>query len=153
MANIVKRDEQGMDIDPFKAMRDWLGWDPFRAIAPTLAFERAWVPSFEIRESGDSFTFRADLPGIKQNDIDVSLTGNRLQISGKREAEKETKEETIYLYERSFGSFTRTFTLPEGIDASHAKSELKDGVLTVVIPKMPAMKPKKIEISTGGTKS
>jgi HSP20 family protein len=153
MANIVKQNEPGLELDPFKAMREWLRWDPFRAIAPTLAFEREWMPSFEIRENGDSFLFKADLPGIKQGDLEVSLTGNRLQISGKRDAEKETKEETVYLYERSFGSFIRTFTLPEGIDAEHTKSELKDGVLTVVVPKLPAAKPKKIEVKAGASKS
>jgi HSP20 family protein len=148
----VKSNEQGIEIDPFKTMREWLRWDPFRTIAPTLAFEREWMPSFEIRENGDSFLFRADLPGIKESDLSVSLTGNRLQVSGKREAEKETKEETVYLYERSFGSFTRTFTLPDGIDAEHTKSELKDGVLTIVVPKLPAAKPKKIEVKTGAAK-
>lgn len=153
MANIVKSSEQGMEIDPFKTMREWMRWDPFRAIAPSFAYEREWLPSFEIRENGDSFLFRADLPGIAQKDLDVSLTGNRLQVSGKREAEKETKEETVYLYERSFGSFTRTFTLPEGIDAAHTRSELKDGVLTIVVPKLPAMKPKKIEVKAAGPKS
>jgi HSP20 family protein len=153
MANIVKSSEQGMELDPFKTMREWMRWDPFRAIAPSFAYEREWLPSFEIRENGDSFLFRADLPGIAQKDLDVSLTGNRLQVSGKREAEKETKDETVYLYERSFGSFTRTFTLPEGIDAAHTRSELKDGVLTIVVPKVPAMKPKKIEVKTAGPKS
>jgi HSP20 family protein len=152
MANIVKSNDQGMELDPFKTMREWLRWDPFRTIAPTFAFEREWMPSFEIRENGDSFMFRADLPGIKESDLSVSLIGNRLQVSGKREAEKETKEETVYLYERSFGSFTRSFTLPEGIDAEHTKSELKDGVLTIVVPKLPAAKPKKIEVKTGAPK-
>jgi HSP20 family protein len=153
MANIVKRNDEGMELDPFKMMRDWLRWDPFRAIAPSLAVEREWWPSFEIRENGDTFLFRADVPGVKQGDIEVSLTGHRLQISGKREAEKETKDDTVYLYERSFGSFTRSFTLPEGIDATHVKSELKDGVLTVVVPKAAAMKPKKIEVQTSAPKS
>jgi HSP20 family protein len=141
-----------MELDPFKSMREWLRWDPFRTIAPTMAFEREWMPSFEIRENGDSYLFRADLPGLKESDLAVSLTANRLQISGKREAEKETKDETVYLYERSFGSFTRSFTLPDGIDAEHAKSELKDGVLTVVVPKLAAAKPRKIEVKTGGQK-
>jgi HSP20 family protein len=153
MANIMKRDDQGMELDPFKAMREWLRWDPFRTIAPTVGFDREWMPSFEIRENGDAFVLRADLPGIKDGDLEISLTGNRLQISGRREAEQETKDETVYLYERTFGGFSRSFTLPDGIDAEHARSALKDGVLTVTVPKLPAMKPKKIEIQTDGPRS
>jgi HSP20 family protein len=139
--------------DPFRTMREWLHWDPFRALSPALAGgEREWMPDFEVRETPDAFLFRADLPGVKESDLEVALVGNRMQVSGKRESEKETKDETVYLYERAFGSFTRSFTLPEEIDGTHAKSELKDGVLTIVIPKLPAMKPKKIEIQTTTTK-
>jgi len=153
MANIVKSNEpQAVEFDPFRAMREMMRWDPFRALTPSFtAFEREWTPTFEVRENADSYLFRGDLPGIKESDLEVSLTGNRLQITGKREAEKETKDETVYLYERSYGSFTRSFTLPEGIDGEHAKSELKDGVLTIVVPKVPAMKPKKIQVQTGAS--
>lgn len=158
MANITKgngpQTPTTTEIDPFRMMRDLMRWDPFRTMMPTLTMlETTWNPSFEVRENGDSFVFKADVPGIKADEIDVSLSGNRLNISGKREAEKETKDETVYVYERSYGSFARSFTLPDGIDAQHVKSELKDGVLTVAVPKKATAKPQKIAIATEGKKS
>lgn len=159
MSNIVKSNpNQPMtEADPFRMMREMLRWDPFRAIAPAFptygALETAWSPAFEVRENGDAFLFKADMPGIKADDVDISLNGNRLQVSGKREAEKETKDDTVYVYERSYGSFSRTFTLPDGIDADHIRSELKDGVLTVAVPKKAAAKPKKITVSSEISKS
>ena len=133
-------------------------WDPFREMAPAFPefpeLERiGWNPNFEVKEDKDAFVFKADLPGAKKEDIEINTTGNRLQISGKREAEKEKKSETVYTYERQYGSFVRSFTLPEGTDLEHAKSELKDGVLTLVVPKLPGAQTKKIPISTGEAKS
>jgi len=155
MADIVKKNGgQLTEWNPLRVMRDWLRWDPFREMAPVFPvfpeLERLeWNPSFDVTENKDAFVFKADLPGAKQEDIEISTTGNRLQISGKREAEKETKSETVYTYERQYGSFVRSFTLPEGADLEHAKSELKDGVLTLVVPKLPGAQAKKIPISTG----
>jgi HSP20 family protein len=157
MADIVKKDNgpQMTEWDPFRAMREMMRWDPFREMAPTFPrmFEREWMPAFEVRETKDGYTFKADLPGIKKEDIEVSLTGNRLTIAGKREHEKETKEDTYYAYERAYGSFSRAFTLPGGIDTEHVKSELANGVLTLVIPKKPEAQAKKIPIATGAAKS
>jgi HSP20 family protein len=158
MADIVKKDNgsQLMEWDPFRAMREMMRWDPFREMAPMfprMIAEREWMPAFEVRENKDGYVFKADLPGIKKEDLEVSLTGNRLTITGKRDQEKETKQDTYYAYERTYGSFTRAFTLPEGIDVDHLKSELKDGVLTLVVPKKPEAQPKKIPISTGAAKS
>lgn len=157
MAEIVKKSGNGDVIeawDPFRAMRDWMRWDPFREMAPLLGrTEREWMPAFEVRENKDAYVFTADVPGMKPEDIEVSLTGNRLSISGKRESQKEHKDDTYYTYERSYGSFSRAFTLPEGIDTEHLKSELKDGVLTLVVPKKPEAQAKKIPIATATTKS
>jgi HSP20 family protein len=143
--------------DPLRAMRELLRWDPFREMAPFPAFaglERmGWNPSFDVTEDENGYTFKADLPGAKKEEIEITTTGNRLQISGKRESEQEKKTETVYTYERQFGSFTRSFTLPEGADVEHAKSELKDGVLTLVVPKKPGAQAKKIPIAAGTSKS
>jgi HSP20 family protein len=150
MSNIVKSHEPQFptELDPFQVMREMLRWDPFRTLTPSFgAIERAWTPSFEVRENSDAFLFKADLPGIKAEEIDISLTGNRLQIAGKREAEKETKEDKVYLYERSYGEFRRTFTLPDAIDGEHIRSEMKEGVLTIVVPKKAVAKPKKITVT------
>ena len=134
--------------DPFREMRELFRWEPLREMAPAFPrLERMeFVPTFEVKETPEGFVFRGDLPGVKAEDLEVQLVGNRLSIAGKREEETKEKNETFYAYERSFGTFTRVFTLPEGIDAEHIKTELKDGVLTLVVPKKAEAKPKKIEI-------
>jgi HSP20 family protein len=154
MADIVKKSETPMEWDPFRAMRDLFGWDPFREMAPIVGrIEREWNPTFEVREQKDAYVFTADVPGVKKDDLEVTLTGNRLTIAGKRFAEEEHKDDRFYTYERSYGSFSRVFTLPEGIDVEHVKSELADGVLTLAIPKIPAAQPKKIAIGAAAPKS
>jgi HSP20 family protein len=136
--------------EPFRLVREMLGWDPFRQIAPLLpAGTSAFAPAVEVKETKDSFVFKADLPGVKESDIEVTVTGNRLTLSGKREAEKEEKDDTYYAYERSYGSFTRTFTLPADVDTAHVKAELKAGELTIAVPKTPAAVAKKIPIAAG----
>ncbi|HEY0993950.1 MAG TPA: Hsp20/alpha crystallin family protein [Kofleriaceae bacterium] len=144
--------ERLAEWNPLHQMREWLRWDPFREMAPTFsgfpAFERLeWSPTFDVTENKEAFLFKADVPGVKKEDLEITASGNRVQISGKRDAEKEAKSDTLYTYERQYGSFLRSFTLPEGTDLEHAKSELKDGVLTLVIPKLPGAQAKKIPIS------
>lgn len=154
MAELVKKNAGQVEWDPFRAMRELLRWDPFREMAPMVpAMDRAmWNPSFDVSETAEAYLFKADLPGVKPEEIEISATGNRIQISGKREVEQEEKKDTIYTYERQFGSFTRSFTLPEGADVDHAKSELKDGVLTLVIPKNAAAQAKKIAVTAATAK-
>jgi HSP20 family protein len=159
MADIVKKNGgQLTEWDPLRAMRDLLRWDPFREMAPMFpsfaALDRStFYPSFDVTENKDAYLFKADVPGVKKEDLEITTTGNRLQISGKRDTEQETKNDTVYTYERQYGSFTRAFTLPDGADLEHAKSELKEGVLTVVIPKKPGAQAKKVAISASGSKS
>lgn len=138
--------------NPMREMREMLRWDPFREMAPmfTTALEQLeWNPSFDVTETKDAFVFRADVPGVKQEDLEITTLGNRIQIAGKRETEDERRTATVYTYERQYGSFTRSFTLPNGVDLEHAKSDLKDGVLTLVVPKQAEAQSKKIPISTG----
>jgi HSP20 family protein len=138
------------DFEPFRLVREMFGWDPFREIAPLLSSAiPAFAPAFEVKETKDSFVFKADLPGVKESDLEVTTTGNRLTLAGKREAEKEEKEDTYYAYERSYGSFTRTFTLPDQVDTAHVKAELKGGELTVVVPKTAAAIAKKVPVIAG----
>ncbi len=135
--------------EPFRMLRELMRWDPFAEMTPTLAGESGtFVPAFDIKETKDAFLFKADLPGIKESDVDVKLTQNRLTVSGKREAEKTDKGDTYYSYERSYGSFTRAFTLPDGVDAEKIKAELKNGVLTLELPKMPEHQPKTIAVKS-----
>ena len=147
MANVVRRKEPALEWDPFRLMREMMSWDPFQEMAPYASTGgTTFVPQFEVRESRDQWVFKADMPGVKEADLDIALTGNRLTVSGKRDAEKRDEGDRYYTYERSYGAFSRTFTLPEGADAEHVRAELKQGVLTLVLPKRPELQPRRIEV-------
>lgn len=134
--------------EPFRLVEDMFRWDPFKDARtfPMLEASQAFMPSFEVKETPGAYTLRADLPGIKDEDVDINVVGNRLTITGKREAEKKEDNATYHLYERSYGSFTRSFNLPEEVEADHVHAELKQGVLTLSIPKKPEAKPQKVQI-------
>jgi HSP20 family protein len=155
MANIAVRNEKQiapvLDIpEPVQMLRDLLRWNPFREIAPHLMEGSNFVPAFEVRESKDRFVFMADLPGVKEADLEINLAGARLFIAGSRKPEVVVEEhETYFTSERAYGPFQRSFTLPEGIDPEHIVAELKEGVLTLVVPKTAEMKSRKILLKTG----
>src|SRR5688572_371965 len=131
--------------DPFRIMRDLLGWEPFRDIVPPWRLEPVgFAPAFEVKETPEAYKLIADLPGVKQPELEIHLTGKRLTIAGKREAEMDEKGESFFVYERAFGAFRRTFALPDGVDAEHVRARLENGVLMVVVPKLPEVQPKKI---------
>ena len=161
MANIAVSKEAPRTVpsiwDPFRAMRDLMGWDPFREMVPSVPSVSALVPSFEVsfdvKETPESYVFRADVPGVKESDLSVTLTGSRLNVSGKREAERKESSDTYYCYERSYGDFSRTFTLPEGVDANTVHADLRDGVLTVSIMKNASSQAKRIAIKSAAQKS
>lgn len=135
--------------DPFQAMRELFRWEPFQLpVASAFPELGSFVPRFDVKETKESFVFSADLPGIAEKDVQVQLSENRLSISGHREAEKTEQNDTYYASERSYGSFTRSFVLPEGVDADKAHAELKHGVLKVAVPKRPEAQPRQIAVST-----
>jgi HSP20 family protein len=154
MANIVRRNDQGelaprtTAFDPFQLLRDMMTWDPFRQLAPFRqgAQEGLFAPQFEVKETKDAYIFKADTPGVEEADLDISLTGSRLVVSGRREAEQRQEGETFFAYERSYGTFSRSFTLPEGIDPDHVEAELKNGVLMIKVPKHAEHQAKKISL-------
>lgn len=135
--------------DMFQSMiRNFFRWDPFARMAPfSFGEKEGFVPSFEVKDTKEGYLFKADLPGVKDKDLELSLSGNVLTIKGKREEEKKEQNETYYTYERSYGSFSRSFTLPQDADANKTKAELKDGVLTLLVAKHPGAQPKKIEVN------
>jgi HSP20 family protein len=119
--------------------------DPFHAMSSGR--ERMWNPCFDVRETTEAFLFKADLPGVREDDVEIEIHGKRLAITGKREDEHEEKDgETVYAFERSFGSFYRAFTLPENADIEQVTCELHDGVLTVIVPKKAGPQPRKIRV-------
>jgi HSP20 family protein len=159
MANLVRRNQgsvpqQGGEWDPFRMMRELLSMDPFSQMMPSLAQRDidVFAPRFDVKETKDAYIFKADLPGVREEDLDITLTGSRLTISGKREAESRDESDRWYAYERSYGSFSRSFTLPEGIDGEHVDADLKNGELTVRVSKAPEHQPRKISLKGLGEK-
>jgi HSP20 family protein len=152
MADIMIRNNGGRqpvrhEVDPAGIARELLRWDPFREIVPSFALpELTFAPAFEIKETKEGYLFKADLPGVVDKDLEITRTGNRLTVSGRREAEREDKGDTYYACERSYGSFVRSFTLPEGVDGEHIHAALADGVLTMMVPKLPEAQPQKIAV-------
>ncbi len=110
---------------------------------------RRWVPAMDRLETKEHFVLRADLPGMRREDVAIELEDNVLTVSGERKAEHEEGQEGYYRVERAFGGFSRSLTLPKGIDASAVTAEFDNGVLEVRIPKPEERKPQKISIGVG----
>src|SRR5260370_29515704 len=154
---IIRRNDPGRGVvrgrgwDPFEMMQELIGAEPFRELARGgFGDAGSFVPTFDVKETKDSYTFKADLPGVKESDVEVSLSGNILTISGQREEEKKNEGDRYFAYERSYGTFSRSFTLPEGAETEHVRAELKDGVLTMVVPKKPEVQPRRIDVQISG---
>ena len=150
--NLMRRSSRtpsfGTPLEPFALMRDFMRWAPFRDT--DLGTELgSFMPSFDVKENSEAYVFSADLPGVQREDLDINLTGNRLVVAGKRETEARREGENLFTSERTFGHFSRTFTLPEGVDGGSIKADLKDGVLTLTVPKVPEVQPKRITINAG----
>ena len=105
-------------------------------------------PAFEVKETAEAFIFKADLPGLKESEVDIKVTGDRLTISGTRIAEKRNDRDTYFAYERSFGSFTRSFTLPQWVNTDLTRAEMDAGVLTITLPKLAEAQPKSIPVKS-----
>lgn len=109
-----------------------------------------WTPAVDIKELDDKFVLHADIPGVKPEDIDISMEDGMLTVKGEKESEAKTEEEGYKRIERSYGSFYRRFSLPDTADGEAISAKSKNGVLEIVIPKREAVKPKKINVTNGG---
>ena len=142
-------------------------WDPFRELEEVSerlnrAFGRSglaratedkgtfltfdWAPSVDIAETPEAFEIKAELPDVKKEDVRVTVEEGQLRISGERKQEKEERGKKFHRVERSYGSFMRSFSLPENVDDSKLSAEYKDGVLNVRLPKTEKAKPKAIAV-------
>jgi HSP20 family protein len=110
---------------------------------------RRWVPAMDLLETADHFVLRADLPGLTQDDVKIELEDSTLTVSGERKSEHEDKQEGYYRVERAFGSFSRSLTLPKGIDADAVTAGFENGVLEIRVPKPEERKPRRISIAVG----
>jgi len=113
----------------------------------------AWAPSVDIYENKDQIVLEAELPGMKQEDFDLSIENNVITLRGERRFEKTDDTDNYHRVERSYGSFTRSFTLPQTVSADEAKAEYTNGVLRVTLPKREETKSRRIEVTGTGASS
>jgi HSP20 family protein len=139
-------------------------WEPFRGMTTlqqevNRLFENTlgggksgaslttWAPAVDIHETEDALVVTADLPGMKESDLDVRIENNTLTIGGERKFESEVKEENYLRVERTYGSFTRSFSLPNAVKTEGIEASYKDGVLTVKLPKREESKPRQVKVN------
>jgi HSP20 family protein len=113
------------------------------------ASSHIWAPEVEVFQRNNELTIRADLPGVKRDDVKVHITDNEIHIQGERRHEREEERDGYYRSERGYGSFSRTIPLPESAMTDQAKANFKDGVLEITMPAPPASKGRRLEISDG----
>jgi HSP20 family protein len=154
-----------MALIPWRPREMW--WDPFRDLETIQnemnkmfdyslirwgdrdmgLLEGAWSPAIDIYDSKDNVMVKADIPGMKKEEINVSVHGDTLIINGEKKQEKETKEKGFVRTERFYGAFNRAIRLPAQIDASKVNATYKNGVLELVLPKKEESKPKQLKIN------
>lgn len=137
--------------EPFREADDFFrSFSPFFSRWPMPGGEdgrHEWMPAVDIRESEKEYVVSAELPGLKREDVRVRLEDNVLTVEGERRMEKESQGERVHRIERHYGSFLRRFALPEDADAKGIRAVVRDGVLTVRVPKREVKRPKPLEIT------
>src|SRR5919204_2085906 len=121
----------------------------FNTLFEDGGLQQRWVPAMDLVESDDHFLLKADLPGLGEDDVSIEIRDNTLTIAGERKSEYEQREKGWYRVERATGRFSRSLSLPEGVDADAVSAEFDKGVLAVTIPKPEQRKPRRIEIKAG----
>jgi HSP20 family protein len=144
-------------------MATMVRWDPFREIASLQSdlgrFFNAlresgdggshWMPAVDIWETENEIVYAFDLPGISEDKISIELEDNLLTVSGERERTEKHEEDRFYRYERRFGAFSRTISVPQGTTEDNVKAEYEDGVLKLRVAKPEQSKPRRIQIGSG----
>ncbi len=143
-------------------------WDPFRdlrnmhdrmnrvfgSVLPVMESEQeneywpagSWAPAIDVTDEGGKITVKADLPGLKKEDIKLEIRDDRLYLSGERKTENEEKKDNFYRRERTYGRFQRSFTLPSSVDRTKVDARFKNGVLEIDLPKREETQPKMVEV-------
>jgi HSP20 family protein len=148
--------------------KDLMEWRPFREVSRLRReMDRLWedyfglgrralrpmelefAPAVDVKETADQIVVKAEVPGIDAKEINISITGDVLTIKGEKKSEREEKEENYHLVERSYGSFSRSLSLPAVVDHDRIEANYDKGVLTITCPKKEEVKPKAIKIKTG----
>jgi len=173
MTPIEKKREEKQDVGEastapaiWEPFRELSGWSPFRTGGSfARRFERLLeeigdlegahpfgsrvLAPLDVAESGGQYTLSIELPGASQDDVTIEQSHHRVTIRGEKKSEREEEKEHVTTRERVYGSFSRTFTLPDDADADRLHASFKDGVLTLVIPKSEEVKPKTIAVKAG----
>jgi HSP20 family protein len=153
---VVERWRPGWGLAPWRPLTELEDWernfeDIFgRPFLPRVAWRYptgGWIPAIDVFEKEDQFVVKAELPGMNEEDLDVSVAGDTLTIKGEKKMESEVKEKDYYRCERSYGSFMRSIPLPSSVDASKIKASYEEGVLQVTLPKAAEVKPKKVSVA------
>ncbi len=145
MANIIRR----RPLNELMGIRDdfdRLLSDTFRMFDDGYGERVGWKPAVDMEENQEEYIIKAEIPGIKKEDIKISMADNKVMIGGEITEEKDIQEKNYYLRERARGKFSRGFTLPTPIDSNKSEAVYKDGVLTLRLPKAEEAKPKQITI-------
>jgi HSP20 family protein len=162
-----------MTIQKWQPTRGLTPWNPFteldemerrmneifeRPFLPSLwrrfpTEQMIWAPALDVFEKGNRFIVKAEIPGMKEEDINVSIEGDTLNIKGEKKTESEVKEEDYFRSERSYGSFFRSIILPTNVDSGKIEAEYDNGVLEICFPKKAEAKPKQITIKKKEKKS
>ncbi len=122
---------------------------PLAALTRTSQLLGGWAPAFDMHEDKDNIVVKVEVPGMKKEDIDISLHDGSLSIAGERKTEQKVEDTEVCRAERFFGRFQRTVVLPATVDADKVKAQYKDGVLTITLPKVEEAKPKQIDVQVG----
>lgn len=150
-------------------MNTIMRWEPFRNLSslqeqvnrlfesnfPSRGSEStltAWAPAVDVYETENELVIKADLPDVSEMDLDVRVENNMLTIHGERKFEQRVKEENYLRMERSYGSFSRSFSLPNSVNTEAIKAEYKDGVLNITLPKRAESKPKQVKVAVSNGK-
>ncbi|NUM53249.1 MAG: Hsp20/alpha crystallin family protein [Candidatus Hydrogenedentes bacterium] len=146
--SLVRWRDRG-ELSPWAPLRDIEG--QFNRLFGELArdydlFDRGWAPAVDVKENEQEYTIEADLPGMKKEEIDITVVDNVVTLKGERKHESETKEKDYHRVERRYGAFERTFEIPGGFDADKIAAHFDNGVLKVTLPKREESKPKQIEV-------
>ncbi len=126
---------------------DRLFESPLADVARSARLFSGWTPALDLYEEKDNLVVKVELPGMKREDIDVSLHEGSLSISGERKSEEKHQDADAYRMERFFGRFQRTVTLPTPVAGDKVKAQYKDGILTITLPKTEEAKPKRIDVN------
>ena len=139
------RDFGDMQAEVNRLFDNFLG----RPMQQHAGMERVWAPAVDVYETKDALVVTAELPGLNEKDIHLSIVGDVLNVRGERHWNQEVKQENYYRGERWYGKFERTLSLPIPVQADKVTAAYRDGVLTVKLPKVEEVKPKEIEIAVG----